>query len=162
MEKENAVDDMLSFLDSLPEVKKKKEPEPEPDVLASHLSILDRLQKQSPKVADSPPPQSVPVEESIPLTKPQLKTESPAAPKKGAKKLKAKSKPKKKSVAQLQREDKNRRERERAEAKKNENLKRQREIEAKQNTSPTPPKKTTVNTATPKKSLLERIKKGLK
>ena len=114
-EKQDTAEDPLSFLNSLPEVKKK----PEPDVFAEHLAFLESLKRTKVEEAPAPKQKKVPVKSKS--------KKKPTAPK-----------PKKKTNTQLQREEKNRLEREKAAAKKSDMLKRQKEAEQKQKPKPKP------------------------
>ena len=134
IEKQDTTEDSLSFLNSLPEVKKK----PKPDVFAEHLAFLDSLEIVTEKKPD-------PV-----VVKPKIKQRaSKSSPKKAPSQV-----PKKKSNVQLQREEKNRLEQERAVAKKTERLARQKEAtasaavaEEKQAPEPTPVNKSLMEKA---------------
>ncbi len=87
--KQDTAEDPLSFLNSLPEVKKKPEPEEKPDVFAEHLAFLDSLKSTQPDESTT-------------------QNQNNESEKLASKKTSPAPKPKKKTNTQLQREEKNR------------------------------------------------------
>ena len=157
--------DDFSFLDGLPEVKKKTKP----DLFADHLSFLSSLEIPEVKKSNAPvkeesvsappvveakkPEARLETKPSVKAVKVVKKSESKTIPAKPPQKKSA-PKPKKKSNVQLQREEKNRLEQERAVAKKVERLARQKVAtataavaEEKQAPEPTPVNKSLIGKA---------------
>lgn len=147
----STLDDQLSFLNSLPVVKKPK-PEPEQSELDEHLAFLSNLrrldtQEEQAEPASQPDAEAVitptPSEEasdSTPSGKvrptPVVKQEQPLQPTiHQPKKKKVRPAQKNKNASRFQREEKNRREKEKADAKKAEIRKRQQEAALKNGSS---------------------------
>ncbi len=172
--KSSTLDDQISFLNSLPEIKK-PDPKPKQNGFDEHLAFLSSLpridaQQESPKPAPQPGaeeianPASV---ESVPSPDVDVspapvvqEKQIPQPAKQPPKKKPARQGKTKKSASQLQREEKNRLEKEKAEAKKAEIRKRQQEAEQKKDSSTPRDKAKSNKTAAKKKSLLGRFLKG--